>query len=624
MITQGDNYLRLVCLAAVLAANAVTARAQTLTTIYTFTGGADGGGPKGTLIQGKDGNFYGTTSGPGTIFKITPDGMLTTLHTFAGADGVGVFGALALGNDGNFYGTTVGSTPGDGTVFKITPDGTFTTLHVFDGTDGISPWGGLVLGADGNFYGTTTSGGEYLLNSNVAIGAGTVFRIAPDGTFTNLYVFNTTEVENGQAGSDPIGALVRGSDGNFYGTTNIGGANLMGTVFKITPQGTLTILHSFDGTDGANPWGTLVAGNDRNFYGTTTIGGASSLGTVFQISPSGAFKTIYSFKGSDGIGPLSGLTLGTDGNFYGDTQNGGSGLLYGTIFEITPDGTLTEVHNFDDTDGAFPFGALTLGSDGSLYGTTDGGGTNGVGTVFKLSLAGGTNPFSISAGGIVDASNYKAPVAPGSIVAVFGTFPQITNQMTATTLPLPTAMSGVSLDFGNGVLAPMFFGSGLQINAQVPWELAGQSQATVTATAGGQSSAPQTLALATYAPGIFVVDTQTNQGAILDTNYRLISAANPAVGGDYVQIFCTGLGPVSNQPATGSPALSSPLSKTTVTAMVNIGGTTQEAEFSGLTPGDVGLYQVNVQVPMGVTGTAVPVSISIGGATSNTVTMAIQ
>src|ERR1700722_16164052 len=148
-----------------LVALSSTARAQTLTTLYTSTGGADGAGPKGTLIQGPDGNFYGTASaaganGRGGVFKITPAGEITTLHSFDGTDGLGPFGGLALGKDGNFYGTTTGATPGlaSGALFRITSTGTFTTLHIFELTDGNSRWGGLVLGSDGNFYGTTTSG----------------------------------------------------------------------------------------------------------------------------------------------------------------------------------------------------------------------------------------------------------------------------------------------------------------------------------------------------------------------------------------------------------------------------------------------------------------------------------
>jgi uncharacterized repeat protein (TIGR03803 family) len=159
-------------MAAMLIAITAPGRAQTLTTLYTFTGAADAGGPKGTMIQGADGNFYGTT--PTTVFKITPAGALTTLHTFSASDGLGVFSGLTLGNDGNFYGTATLSSPGAGTVFKITPAGAFTVLHTFAVSDGNGPWGGLALGADGNLYGTTTLGGGFS-------GAGTVFKITPAG-----------------------------------------------------------------------------------------------------------------------------------------------------------------------------------------------------------------------------------------------------------------------------------------------------------------------------------------------------------------------------------------------------------------------------------------------------------
>ena len=151
------------------------AQGQALTTIYTFTGGQDGGKPNGTLVVGNDGNFYGTDVN--TVFKITRSGTLTTLHTLSSAEGGGLFGTLALGNDGNFYGTAVLSVPGAGTVFQITPAGNLTTLHTFDVTDGNGPWGGLVLGNDGNFYGTTSAGGANF--------AGTVFKITPSDIFAS-------------------------------------------------------------------------------------------------------------------------------------------------------------------------------------------------------------------------------------------------------------------------------------------------------------------------------------------------------------------------------------------------------------------------------------------------------
>jgi uncharacterized protein (TIGR03437 family) len=610
--------------ATVLATIAAAGHAQTFGTLHNFTGAADGGDPMGALVQGADGNFYGTTAGGGangfgTVFKITPTGSLTTLHSFNGADGMSPNGGLALGNDGNFYGTT------GNTVFRITPAGTLTTLYTFEASHGDSPQGTLVLGNDGNFYGATSGGGS----GNY----GTVFKITPAGMFTNLYTFYGAA--NNPCGINPQATLARGADGNFYGTTACGGAENAGTVFKITPDGTLTTLYSFDSAgaalpslyspDGAYPLGALVLGNDGNFYGTTRDAGAIDLpfGTVFRTTPTGTFTTIYNFgQGSfgDGAYPEAGLTLGADGNFYGSTFGGGY-LLDGAIFEITPGGTLTILYSFDVQSQE---SALTLGSDGGIYGTTAGGGQYASGTVFKLSVGSGTGTLSINANGVENAASGSALVAPGSIVAVFGSFP-IGNPDSAASFPLPTDFSDVQLYFGSAPTAPLFYGSMLQINAQVPWELAGESQTTLTASLGGKRTAPQTLTLAAYAPGIFVVNRQTGQGAILNANYQLVSATNPAAAGSYVQIYCTGLGPVTNQPATGAPALGEPLSMTTATPTVTIGGVGAKVLFSGLVPDDVGLYQINVQVPAGAaSGVAEPLIVSIGGVTSNTATIAIQ
>ncbi len=598
------------CLLGSLLLIAAGAHAQTLTTIYTFTGGADGGAPKGTLVLGKDGNFYGTTSGPGTVFKITPDGSLTTLYTLTGADGTGLFGTLALGNDGNFYGTTVNSSPGAGTIFRITPGGTFATIYRFDVTDGNGPWCGLVLGTDGNFYGTTTSGGT--------LGGGTLFKITPDGVLTNLHNFSITE------GFAPQAALVQGADGDFYGSTTIGGARSAGILFKITPDGAFTTLHTFASTDGADPWGAMVAGTDGNFYGTTTLGGTFGQGTVFQMTPAGVFTTLYDFDGANGQGPIAGLTFGNDGNLYGVAQTGGASTLFGTLFEITLSAQFTNLHSFSGTDGSFPYSGLTLGGDGNFYGTTDGGGKDAEGTVFRFSPSSSTGGFSIAPNGVVNASSYATVVAPGSIAAVFGTFP-ISPPIFTNSFPIPDELSGVSLAFNGSLLAPLFYGGANQMNAQVPWELAGLSQTTVSATLHGVVSAPQTVAVATYAPGIFIVNSKTGQGAILDSNYQLVSPSNPVPAGSYIQVYCTGLGPVTNQPDTGSPALSKPLSTTTQSATAIIAGVAAPVVFSGLVPGAVGLYQVNAQVPAGVaSGSAQPLIISIGGATSNTASVAIQ
>jgi len=237
---------------------------------------------------------------------------------------------------------------------------------------------------------------------------------------------------------------------------------------------------------------------------------------------------------------------------------------------------------------------------------------------------------SISPGGVLNLATYGsgAAVAPGSIAAVLGSFP-VSATAGALAEPLPTSLSGLALQFGTNLSGPLFFVSSGQVNLQVPWELAGQSQTSLTAAAAGQTSAPQPVSLASFAPGIFATNGQgTGQGAILDNfSYRLVDPSNPATAGStFVQIYCTGLGAVTNQPLTGSPALASPpFATTTTTPTVTIGGVSAPVLFAGLAPGFVGLYQVNVQVPASVApGGAVSVTISIGGAMSNTVTIAVQ
>jgi uncharacterized protein (TIGR03437 family) len=232
----------------------------------------------------------------------------------------------------------------------------------------------------------------------------------------------------------------------------------------------------------------------------------------------------------------------------------------------------------------------------------------------------------INTGGVVNDASYTAPVAPGSIAAVFGDF-YLSSSSADTDLPLVTSLQSLSFQFSGGVAAPLYFVSGGQANIQVPWDLAGQSTASLTATLNGTSGAAETLNIAAFAPAIFTLNSQGNgPGAILDSSYDLVGSSNPAIAGTTtILIYCTGLGPVTNQPATGSPAPSSPLAETTNQPTVSIGGVTATVSFSGLAPGYVGLYQVNALVPAGVAaGSAVPMTISIGGATSNTATIVVQ
>jgi uncharacterized protein (TIGR03437 family) len=236
-----------------------------------------------------------------------------------------------------------------------------------------------------------------------------------------------------------------------------------------------------------------------------------------------------------------------------------------------------------------------------------------------------STPIVVNSTAVVNAANYTASVAPGSIAAVWGNF-LLPSSILVTSFPIPTNLGGLSLLFGGTDLAPLFYAGSTQANAQIPWELAGQAQTTIVASVNGQTSTPEAVSLATYAPGIFTVNGEgTGPGAILDSNYQLVSATNPTTAGAIIQIYCTGLGPVTNQPATGAPSPLNPLASTPTWPTVAIGGVSATVQFSGLTPGDVGLYQVNAQVPAGSPkGNAVPLAISIGGATSNTVTIAVQ
>ncbi len=304
--------------------------------------------------------------------------QLTTLHSFAGADGAHPYAGLLLSSDGNYYGTTVqGGTHGAGSVFKITPSGTLTTLYSFNGSDGLTPYAGLVLGNDGNFYGTTNNGGAHSI--------GEVFKITPGGTLSILHVFNYNYGDGGYPGG-----LVLGRDGNFYGTTNLGGDPNNGTFFVVSPDGnTFATLYYFESSIGKNPGsGTvLVLGSDGNFYGAAPAGGANASGTVFKITPSGTPTLLYSFCSqpncTDGASPSSALLLASDGNFYG-TAYGGGDHQYGTVFKITPSGALTTLHSFNRTDGRNPLGALIQAHDGNFYGTTAAGGTHDVGTIFQI------------------------------------------------------------------------------------------------------------------------------------------------------------------------------------------------------------------------------------------------
>lgn len=368
--------------------------AGAVTTLVEFSGlggPAKGSSPSAGLLRGSDGNFYGTTetggvNDCGTAFKMTPAGGLTTLAEFTAANSK-PRAELLQGGDGNFYGTTRnGGIDNNGTIFKMTAGGALTTLVELAEVN-CFPYAGMIEGGDGNFYGTTR--GDTVRNI-----AGTVFRMTPGGEFTTMVEF--TDLSGPNKGSWPSAKLVRGSDGSFYATTSLGGANGWGTVFKVTLSGTLTTLVEFDGSGttnkGTEPTAGLLQAADGNFYGTTKEGGAYGWGTIFRMTPAGELTTLVSFtlneSANKGGYPYSGVILGSDGNFYGTTAVGGNSVA-GTIFKMTPAGELTTLVQFTaGADGGLPVAGLVQAGDGNFYGTTNALGPNGCGTVFRMTPGG--------------------------------------------------------------------------------------------------------------------------------------------------------------------------------------------------------------------------------------------
>lgn len=384
------------------AAMTVASPAQIFKTVANFDG-SNGSGPYlMSMVQGRDGSLYGTTSGggansQGTVFKLTRTGKLKTLYSFCSqpncTDGYQPWAGLNLATDGNFYGTTElgGDVPCPffgtcGTVFKITPEGTLTILLSFDEEDGALPAAKIIQATDGKLYGTTLQGGS---SNACSDGCGTVFEITSTGSLATLHSFD------GFDGQDPFGALIQATDGNFYGTTYVGGQHHDGTVFKMTPSGVLTTLQSFDAGNGSAPYTGLIEGLDGNFYGVT-LGGGEGFGIAFKVTPDGTMTIVHDFVFADGHEPYS-LVQGSDGNFYGTTYYGGdlncaapNGC--GTVFQLTPSGTLTTLHTFESTDGAAPTGGLVQATNGTFYGTTSQGGPyNSNGTLFSLNM--GLAPF---------------------------------------------------------------------------------------------------------------------------------------------------------------------------------------------------------------------------------------
>ena len=385
------SFLRSLSISAVLLLAVTAATAQTYTNLYAYPGtdnNTSGITWPSVLSQGQDGDLYSTiqTNGSyqyGSVYKMSTSGGYTLLYSFCGegspcaSTGANPTGGVTLGWDGNLWGTTYnGGKDGAGTAFKMTPAGDLTSLYSFtNGKDDSAPTYTLLQGQDGNMYGVSEAQyeGQY----------GSFFKLTTKGKIS-AYPFDYTD------GSSP-NLPVQGTDLNFYGTTQGGGnaACACGVIYKATAAGKITVLHNFSGYvsstqyDGARPIGILVEGADGSYYGTTYQGGEYNAGTVFKITPSGTYTLLHSFSFQaptyDGQLPIAGLTLGTDGNFYGTTAYGGT-QNGGAIFEITPAGKETVLYNFcvvSCYDGFIPTTPMVLHTDGIFYGNTAGNSNGG-------------------------------------------------------------------------------------------------------------------------------------------------------------------------------------------------------------------------------------------------------
>ncbi len=381
--------------AAALLCAAALAQAQTVTTIYNFAdNGISGANPwYVTLVQGTNGNLYGTTYNgganlQGTVFNVTTSGQLKIIHNFGTttADGAFPTGGLTLGTDGNFYGTTMqGGNQSMGVIFKITPTGTLTILHNFNTfKDGAFPWGPPILASDGNFYGTTSGGGA---NSR-----GIVYKITSAGVFNEIYKFDVTLLH----GYSPIAPPTQGTDGFLYIPVSQGGTSFCGTILKLSTSGVVNNTYSFPcGPGGSFPIGPLVQASNGNFYSTTQNGGTNNEGTIYQVTPDLAVTVLHSFGAifGDGTFPAAGLLLATDGNYYSATSDGGSSGD-GTLFNTSTSGTYSSLYSFNNTVNLTQMSPLSppiQATNGLLYGMTEFGGPTNNGTIYSLDM--GLAPF---------------------------------------------------------------------------------------------------------------------------------------------------------------------------------------------------------------------------------------
>jgi uncharacterized repeat protein (TIGR03803 family) len=371
-----------------------SAQTQTLIPLYQFDSQTDGAFPEGAILAGK-GGLYGTTTSPGTVFRINSKGKESILGIIDGSVG-GIFptGSLIQDAAGNLYGIAEGGAGGAGVVYKLSLKGEETVLFSFQGglhTDTPKgPAGGLFMDESGLIFGAAQFGSD----QTCGLGCGSIFQLDQSGKLELLYQFT-----GGADGANPIGPLVQDADGNLYGVGQAGGDHSCpseflfkgegcGVVFKLAKSGELTVLHTFiGGQDGAIPQAGLLLDADGNLYGTALKAGNSHQGTVFRIAKDGTYTILHTFVQGEGKNPNGGLVADAAGNLYGTTQLGGAHNL-GTVFQLSPDGTLKVLHAFRGLeDGASPLAGLFLDDQGRLLGTTS---HNGL-----IQLVQGGNVFEI-------------------------------------------------------------------------------------------------------------------------------------------------------------------------------------------------------------------------------------